>query len=476
MVVNLKTKQLNIFQWNAQSIRNKWIALEQLLIQEKIHIAVISETWLESDFSLRLRGYNIYRQDRDDGYGGVAILIHSSVKSEAKHKPNCNPAIEILYVKIHNCDTVENIISIYCPPSARTTQSDWDQIFSLSNHKTILLGDFNGHHPNWSNKTDMRGSQIFNSILETNFITLNDARPTRVKLVNNILQQSSPDLTLVSSDIALKFKWNVTNESLGSDHLIIKISTVYDAHLSSVKKRNFKEANWDKYKKYLEKRFSELTLPNDFQEAYRLFLQCINQAADNHIPYIKINQNPNNNFKPKPYWNSTLSKAVAERRLALAKFRRNPTPNNLSIWQNKIRETQKLIRNAKNDTWRKFCSSVDETFSSNEMWRRMNWLKGYKSSKHCVNEDQVKNLLNNLTPDYVLPDHPTFYSYNPKLVSQISRQELDKNIKSSDTAPGCDDISFSMIKNLPDIGKNILLALYNKWLSYGFVSEPWREI
>lgn len=38
---------LNILQWNAQSIRSKLTDLELLLIQEKTHLALISETWLE---------------------------------------------------------------------------------------------------------------------------------------------------------------------------------------------------------------------------------------------------------------------------------------------------------------------------------------------------------------------------------------------------------------------------------------------
>lgn len=49
--------------------------LELLLSQEKVHICIISETWLEPDSALRISGYNIYRQDRFDSYGGVAVLI-----------------------------------------------------------------------------------------------------------------------------------------------------------------------------------------------------------------------------------------------------------------------------------------------------------------------------------------------------------------------------------------------------------------
>ncbi|CAH2101782.1 unnamed protein product [Euphydryas editha] len=71
--------RLNIMQWNAQSLRPKLLSLEQILYKEKIHIAGLSETWLTPDTNLRINGYNIYRRDRPDSYGGVAIAVHTSV-------------------------------------------------------------------------------------------------------------------------------------------------------------------------------------------------------------------------------------------------------------------------------------------------------------------------------------------------------------------------------------------------------------
>ncbi|KAF9417095.1 hypothetical protein HW555_005714 [Spodoptera exigua] len=87
--------------------------------------------------------------------------------------------------------------------------------------------DLNAHHTNWSYKTDTRGSQIHDALLESNFVILNDATSyTRVKLVNNVLQTSSPDITLATQDIAIRLNWATTNENLGSDHLIIRAERV----------------------------------------------------------------------------------------------------------------------------------------------------------------------------------------------------------------------------------------------------------
>lgn len=230
-----------------------------------------------------------------------------------------NEGIEILHVKVLNCDVIENIISVYCPPSAHTCLQDWQNLFSLFSKRTIIMGDFNGHHTNWSRKVDNRGSQIFDALLDSSFVSLNDCSPTRIKLSNGILQQLSPDITLASTDIALKFNWSVTNETLGSDHRIIVLSSFLEKCKTTILKRNFKKADWASYTCFLDNLFSSnFFVQNNLQSAYDLFVDNLNLAADIHIPYIKINENPCSNFVPKSYWSSDLSKIVAERRIALA--------------------------------------------------------------------------------------------------------------------------------------------------------------
>jgi exonuclease III len=80
MDCNNSHSPINIIQWNAQSIRPKRLEIESLLHQEKIHLALISETWLDPNINFHISGYNIFRTDRADGFGGVAILTHKSVE------------------------------------------------------------------------------------------------------------------------------------------------------------------------------------------------------------------------------------------------------------------------------------------------------------------------------------------------------------------------------------------------------------
>lgn len=94
---------LRIAQWNSQSLRPKRLPFEILLNRERIHIALVSETWLEPDSNISFNGYNIFRKDRLDAYGGVAIIVHRSIKAQVCHTSFSNAGIENILVKIFNC-------------------------------------------------------------------------------------------------------------------------------------------------------------------------------------------------------------------------------------------------------------------------------------------------------------------------------------------------------------------------------------
>ncbi|CAG4953201.1 unnamed protein product [Colias eurytheme] len=417
----------------------------------------LCESWLQPGSLCKVTNYNMFRQDRDSSYGGVAILTHKSIDAYQVPISDVPLGLEIIHVKIKNCSIVENIYSLYCPSNVTISQNDWELLFARMNYKSIVMGDFNAHHSAWSNKTDIRGVRLFDSLIDNNLGILNDGRATRFQLVENVLRESSPDVTLVSNDIYLNFSWNVTNECMGSDHLIIKIKAVISYVPKNIKRRNFKLANWPGYTNFLRNEFLnfDFNIDYDVQQLYNLFIKTVNVAADKFIPFTKICFKPQSKFVPKPYWSPELSKAVASRRLALSKFRRNPTPSNLDVLNNEIRISQQLIRNAQNEHWKKFCSSFDDVCSARDMWNRMKWYKGIPAKITHVDSQKAENLLNVLCPYFVSPDKPDFSSFNEKIEAEISLHEFEKSIKVKDTAPGHDEVSYSMIKYLPKRGKEI---------------------
>ncbi|XP_075986249.1 uncharacterized protein LOC142983227 [Anticarsia gemmatalis] len=318
--------------------------------------------------------------------GGTAVPPdHKSIKMVKKNYNIPNTNIEIIGAEILNVPGLKNMIYVYCPPLVNTNQADWDQIFSFSHTETMLAGDFNAHHTLWSCKTDGRGEMVYKAMFESDYICLNNGSATRIRMVNGDLQQSSPDVTFVTSEMAIKSTWYPTSESLGSDHIIIKITYGYCRLNLFLKKRNYKKAQWKEFQEKCDEAFTNLPMLHDVQNDYNIFMNKLESVAEDTIPWIKICQNPDNKFNPKPYWNEKISKAVAERRMALAKLRRNPTPDNYKIYKEKVACAQKLIITSRYKSWSEFCTSIDHETSASEMWRRMKWIKGLRNS-HTIDQ------------------------------------------------------------------------------------------
>lgn len=439
-------------------------------------MAFVSETWLSTQTILKFSGYNVVRADRDDSYGGLCAIIHRSIKFS--HRPNnvTNSQMQVMIIEIFNIPGLKHIISIYCPPSVTTNQHDWDSIFSFGKSECLIFGDMNAHHALWSCKSDRRGEAIYKAMFENHFVCLNDGSHTRIKWVNGSLQKSSPDISFASTDIATNVRWQTCNENLGSDHVILKMTYGYIRSKMFTKKRNYKEANWAEYNKEAEIVF-DISVSDNVQTNYDLFMKSIQSLADKHIPWIKTSADPSSKFRPKHYWNSEISKAVAERRLALAKVRRNPTPSNLSCWQTKVSKANELIKKASSKAWKDFCTSIDHESSATIMWRKMRWMKGNSGGRAGVDPDNARNLLHSLTPDSVAELVPSFCSVQSSVLEiPITLPELLNCLKKKDTSPGVDNISYSMIFNLSNNGKLMLLKIFNLIIQTGVVPDQWRDV
>lgn len=106
----------------------------------------------------------------------------------------------------------------------------------------------------------------------------------------------------------------------------------------------------------------------------------------------------------------------------------------------------------------------------------MRWAKGYKRNSSVIPLEKQKLLLKSLTPDYVNNSSPIFSSSNELLDSDFTMSELENCLKKKDTSPGDDEITYSMIHNLPIPGKKFLLYLFNLIFKSGYVPEQWKDI
>jgi hypothetical protein len=78
---NIFDNNLNILQWNVRSLSDRLPSLIYLLFAQNCLVAILSENWLIPSRYINIPSFRIHRSDRPDGFGGVAVAIHLSLKS-----------------------------------------------------------------------------------------------------------------------------------------------------------------------------------------------------------------------------------------------------------------------------------------------------------------------------------------------------------------------------------------------------------
>lgn len=132
-----------------------------------------------------------------------------------------------------------------------------------------------------STLTNNNGLTIINSLEDLNLSILNDGTPTRFTPPNQ--NRSAVDLTLVTSNIATYFSWEVINDCGNSDHFPIICSSNNSLHFSYTipyKRRIFKKAKWEIYYDFINSHLDITSYIN-----YDLLENIINDAAEMAIPY-----------------------------------------------------------------------------------------------------------------------------------------------------------------------------------------------
>ena len=94
---------LNVFHINAQSLHKKIDDLRFLCETTSIDVICVSETWFRReihDSMYDLRGFKLFRSDRNSHAGGVAIYVSKSISSKVICSNNVDESVEYLLVEV----------------------------------------------------------------------------------------------------------------------------------------------------------------------------------------------------------------------------------------------------------------------------------------------------------------------------------------------------------------------------------------
>ncbi|GJQ70131.1 hypothetical protein Trydic_g22599 [Trypoxylus dichotomus] len=108
---------------NAQGISSKKLKFAQFLIDWRIDIALISETWLKTDKKCKIANFHIYRADRADHQGGGCSILMKRVPKILNNNRKLMPEIQYgpnrYLTDQENAEALADTFTTQFPPNRR---------------------------------------------------------------------------------------------------------------------------------------------------------------------------------------------------------------------------------------------------------------------------------------------------------------------------------------------------------------------
>lgn len=152
---------LKICHWNAEGVRNKKTELQHFLRDQAIDVCCIQETHLTETHRFFIRGYEVFRQDRENRpKGGLITLVKNHLPAvETQRSGQADLDTEYLGVKLVLSDTPVTVMNIYSPPDKQIKL----QNIQVGPQSWIITGDFNSHSPSWGyQQLNNKGEEVEN--------------------------------------------------------------------------------------------------------------------------------------------------------------------------------------------------------------------------------------------------------------------------------------------------------------------------
>ncbi|KAH7557896.1 hypothetical protein BM1_05168 [Bipolaris maydis] len=356
--------------------------------------------------------------------------------------------------------------------------------------QSIILGDFNTHHPRWSLEERSPSTQAEELVewIDTQDLTLLNTPGAGTFLRSHMRQESVLDLTFATSNTAANIQDWQTIPELPSQPA------------SLPKQYNTKRTDWTTFKETLgqeikaldlEKRLSTLPLCSNYtsrklilgqnialetklDELGQDLTRAIQKALEKSTPLV--NQKP----KTKPWWTSELDSRKRHLSRAYRAYKKEAAKeNNSSLYQWKREYLP--IRRAKQSHWEAFLQkdSPKEIFKAlaytkDNLSTRIPTIKGKESFT-----EKCKAFREDLFPPPPTTATPSFHTYRGDgrwTWPALTEDELHfACCKVKATSPGPDLISQEVIRKVYLAQPEALFRIYSTLFNLGYHPRCWRK-
>ena len=337
MIKGAKDIQFGVF--NARSICNKITAATEFLIDQKIDICFVTETWMKlNDVAVNAEihdsGLDIHNASRKGIGGGVGFIFDPKRVKLVRNNVAKYSSFEVLEAVLNTSTDTVRLCVIY-----RSTQntsrkkylatrqakffedfSDYLDCLSSKSGKPLICGDFNFHV---ENSLDAIANQFCRLIDEKGF-RQHVSEPTHISggTLDLILTKSTPEDVLDVQQVSVNTQTGTT-----SDHFLVKFNIPLFPTSTSIKKkvtkqiRELAKIDIDDFKKDIIENMPVTKDISSLSDAVLKFNFLLEKVIDSHAPLKLITVSE----KESPWLDAECKTARRARRKAERLYKKNPT-------------------------------------------------------------------------------------------------------------------------------------------------------
>lgn len=459
---------LKILQCNVQSLFKNKAEILRIMSGEDLDIGILSEVWTSDENvsinKYKISGYHTITDSRNDGYGGAAVLVSTNYNYKSHKLPATSDMTQAVCVEVLSKNVT--VLSVYISPSIHLDDFEKDCKalidFSEKFSNIIIGGDFNAHHQAWGDeRCDCRGKVLADIVDAAPLIICNDGSPTFVP-VQMDRRSSAIDITLCTPSLYQSMEWKVSDWSIGSHHMAIKVSFGYSQH---------NRTNVHVNRREVLRSIATLDVSA---------VKHVEDLMDRNKEIIKRNK-----FKtkrvPKYWWSEDVDQAWRDKSEARRAFNRQSSLENLLMYKKKAATFQRLKREEIRKKFEGLPDEIGPFSTSKELWQKVGMVTGHKRRRRENNVlfDDRKAAESFLDTHFEKCNTTIEGSYGKVVEYPLLTRDTWKNIvstKKKKSAPGVDLISYETLRSLsPEVTDVIIGDLNNMWFR-GTISDALKVI
>ena len=388
---------------NAQSVSNKSVTIKNCIMEQKMDIFAVVESWHDSSDSpsiiaCRPPDYKYIerarpRSDTDSiniltNHGGICVFFHQRLRVNVINLPNYN-TMEVLALSIHSCSLTTVLLTVYRPGSSTVTNMFFDEFAQLleccsSYNNCIVTGDVNIHLDCTAATTTKR----FQTLLDNFGLVDRVCQPT-----HNMHHQLDVFITRIDQKQPVIH----VDPPVISDHSLITAEYIVTAGVTNavrpeIRRRKWRSLNIDNFIDDLMSSDLIHEQPENVDEFFACYNNTLSSLLDKHAPVVTVKQYSRS---VSPWFDSECHVMKTKTRKLEKLYRAQPNIITESVWRSQFRQQRILFQTKYMSHW----SFVIESAKGNS---KMLW-----SKLRCLLQSPTDDAT--ITPEHSADDFANYF-------------------------------------------------------------------